>query len=190
MERLVIVAEEKDSQFGKSLLLRMTEIARQITAQNIASLVGERMLHYAEKKDENLDSEIVLWGRADKHFLAAWTSLSPRSEIVEIALCQSDSGLVTEVFSTESARTLEEPLLQAPSFTNLGDRRGKPVFSMRGLPFSVFGQCLGVLTWVGYEPRSPALDDNDNEVSELAMIFGRLAELKMMNMCLGIDSGL
>src|ERR1700730_18254863 len=110
MERLVIVAEEKDIQLGRSLLLRVTEIARQVTAQNIASLVGERMLRHAEKKDESLKSEIVLWGRADRHFLAAWTSVSPRSEIVEIALCQSDLGLVAEVFSTESARFLEEPL--------------------------------------------------------------------------------
>ena len=190
MERLVIVADEKDIQCGRSLLFRVTEIARQITAQNIASLIGERVLHHAEKKDQNSEAELVLWGRAEQHFLAAWTSVSPQSEIVDIALCQFDSGLVAEVFSTESARFLEEPLLQAPTFTNLGDRRGKPAMSMRGLPISVFGQCIGVLTWVEYGTQlSPPSDEND-EASKWAMIFGRFSELKILKMCMGMDAEL
>jgi hypothetical protein len=190
MERLVIVAEEKDIQWGRSLLLRVTEIARQVTAQNIASLMGERLLHHAEKKDKSLETEIVLWGRAEQNFLAAWTSVSPQSEIVDIALCQLDSGLVAEVFSTETARSLEEPLLQASSFTNLGDRRGKSVIAMRGLPITVFGQCIGVLTWVAYETQLSSSPGESNEVSELALIFGQFSELKILKMCLGMDPDL
>jgi hypothetical protein len=187
MERLVIVAEEQHVQWGNFLLLRVTQIAGQVNAQNIASLIGERVLLYAEKKDENLESEIVLWARADEHFSAAWTSVSPRSEIVEIAQCQSDLGLVAEIFATESARSMGEPLLQASSFTNLGERRGKPVTAMRGLPILAFGRCIGVLTWVGYGEQPVVPFDESNKISELAMIFGRVSELKILKTCLGME---
>jgi hypothetical protein len=188
MERLVIVAEDKDLQWGRSLLLRAGEIARQIDAQNIASLIGERALHQAETNAEHPMPELVLWGRAGRQFLAAWTSVSPDSEVVAVAQCQSEGGLVAEVFAAGSSRFQQEPLLQAPSFTNLGDRRGTPVRSMRGLPISVFGQCIGVLTWVEYDTPSGPASEEDRDVSRWAMAFGRFSELKILKMCLGMDA--
>jgi hypothetical protein len=190
MERLVIVAEERETQWGRALLARGTEIARQITAQNIASVIGESGLHLAEKKDRNAESEIVLWGRSEGQFLAAWTSLDPQEEIVNFALCQAKAGLVAEVFSTESARSLAEPLLQAPVFTNLGERRGRPVARMRGVPISAFGQCIGVLTWVGYGPDAALPSGEDHEVSKWALVFARFAELKILKLSLGMNSEL
>jgi hypothetical protein len=190
MARLVIVADDRDIQYGRSFRLRATEIARQITAQNIASLIGERVLLHAEKKSENSEAELVLWGRAEQHFLAAWSSVSPQSEIVDIARCPLESGLVAEVFSTQSARFQEEPLLQAGIFTNLGDRRGKRVVSMRGLPILVFGECIGVLTWVKYGTEASSPSDENDEVAKWAMIFGRSSELKILKMCMGLESEL
>lgn len=190
MERLVIVADDRETQWGRSLLTRGTEIARQITAQNIASVIGESGLRLAEKKDRNAGSEIVLWGKSQGQFLAAWTSLAPQEEIVNFALCHAGSGLVAEVFSTESARSQAEPLLQAQVFTNLGDRRGRPVAAMRGVPISAFGQCIGVLTWVGYGQDAALPSGEDNEVSKWAMIFARFSELKILKLSLGMNSEL
>jgi hypothetical protein len=187
MERLVIVPEETEIQWGRTLLARAAEIAQQVTAQNLGSVIGEIALHLAEKKGENSDPEIVLWGRAENQFQAAWTSLSPQAEIVNFALCKLDLGLVAEVFSTESARTLTEPLLQAPVFTNLGERRGKPVASMKGVPISVFGHCIGVLTRVVYEGELPPAGA-ENEVSKWGMIFAGFSELKILKMSLGMDA--
>jgi hypothetical protein len=188
MERLVIVANDQDVQWGRSLRLRITQIAQQITAQMLVSLIGERVLHYAETDDKDFVSELVLWGRAEQQYLAAWTSAAPRSDIVESVQCRLDQGLVAEIFSTASTRAQDEPILQASSFTDLGERRGRQVKSMRGLPISVFGQCIAVLTWVGYEaPASSTLDEN-SEVSRWALTFTRLSELKIMKLCLGMDT--
>jgi hypothetical protein len=190
MERLVIVADERETQWGRTLLARGTEIARQITAQNVASVIGESGLRLAEKKDGNAGSEIVLWGKSEGQFLAAWTSLAPREEIVNFALCHANAGLVAEIFSTESARSLAEPLLQASVFTNLGERRGRPVTAMRGVPISAFGQCIGVLTWVAYGPDAALPSGEDHTVSRWATVFARFSELKILKMSLGMASDL
>jgi hypothetical protein len=156
----------------------------------LASLIGERSLHHAETEDKDFDFELVLWGRSDQQYLAAWTSAEPRADVVELVQCRSDLGLVAEIFTTPSARALEEPILQASSFTDLGDRRGRRIKAMRGVPITVFGQCIAVLTWVGYETQLPSAPDENNDVSKWALMFTRLAELKIIKLCLGMEADL
>jgi hypothetical protein len=85
---------------------------------------------------------------------------------------------------------MEEPLLQAGNFTNLSERRGKCVVSMQGLPVLFFDRCIGVLTEVRYGTPSSPFTDGAKQIGQLAMIFGRSAELNVLKMCLGLDTRL
>jgi hypothetical protein len=184
MERLIIVPDEKEGPTSRLLAAKAAQIAGQITAQNLASVIGEIGLHLGVKQKAHSDAEIVLWGRADENFLAVWTSHLPVSEVVEVATCQGSSGLVAEVFATETSRSQAEPILQATVWTNLGDRRGRQITAMRGVPLSVFGHGVGVLTWVGYGEAEATAED---EISKLAVVFSRFSELKILKMLLAME---
>lgn len=187
MERIVIVPSERNSQFGRELSAQASSIVEQITAQNIASVIGEAMFRLAANAERRPPFEIVLWARSDLRLLAAWTSVSPHSDVVGIASWQTDSGLVAEIFATETSRSMSEPILQAAVYTNLGDCRGRQIASMHGVPILAFGHCMGVLTSVGYEV---AVQDPppgiENDVSKLSSLFGLFSELKIIKLCLGI----
>jgi len=190
MERLVIVADDKRMEWGSFLQYRTTEIAGQITARNIASLIGEGTLRWAERPTEKWSTEFVLWARDGERLTAAWTSVSPAPEIVGVSHCNVALGLVAEVLLTESARSQEEPRLQAPGFTDLGRLRAMPVKSMLGCPVMVFGRCIGVLTWVEYvAPAGSSLDQN-HDAAHWALTFGRFSELRILKMCLGMNADL
>jgi hypothetical protein len=181
MERLIVVPDEKDAPLLLDLQARIARIAAQVTAENLCSVIGEVGLRLAVNKAP--DSETILWGRAEGKFPAAWTSLAPESAVVGTGMCQASSGLVAEVFSTETARAHAEPLLQAAEWTNLGDLRSRDIVSMRGVPVSVFGRCVGVLTRVFYEDAASAGED---DIARQAAIFGRFSELRILKMCIGM----
>ena len=93
MKRLVIVAGDKESQAGRALLVRASEIAGQVTAQNIASVLGEEALSLGKPRGAtDASSEIILWGRAEGRLTAARTSLSPQEEVVPHATCDETKG--------------------------------------------------------------------------------------------------
>lgn len=187
MERLVIVPSEKNSQLGRELSVQTLAIAKQITSQNIASAIGNAMFQLAECNEKRPPFEIVLWARSDFRLLAAWTSVAPQSDVVGKASWQTDSGLVAEIFATETSRSMTEPILQAPMFTNLGECRGRRIVTMRGVPILVFGHCIGVLTSVGYEAGVPEPPTGiENDVSKLSTLFSTFSEWRIIKICLDI----
>ncbi len=190
MARLVISPEDSDIRFGRELGERFGKIATEINATNITSLLGDAVINLAEKAADASLTEVILWATLDDKFRAAWTSTPPQADIVQVAVCESHVGLVAEVFSSRSSRSMEEPLLQASNFTNLSERRGKCVVSMQGLPVLFFDRCIGVLTEVRYETSPPATADGAKQIGQLATIFGRSAELNVLKMCLGLDARL
>jgi hypothetical protein len=185
MKRLVIVPEAGTIDAGKLLQLQLRKIAQGITAEQLGGLIDESILRLARALQRDGDHEYILWGRKDDQFEVAWASGDRPDEIVGTAVCKFESGLVAEVYSSRSGRRAQEPSLQASLFTNLGERRGKAISIMVGLPVFVAEVCVGVLTWVIYNPEAGAEGVSKAKESDLAAIMELSVELKIMKMCLG-----
>ena len=187
MERLVILPIDDHDELARELSNRVSAIARQITAQNIVSAIGESALRLANSSHSQAVREIVLWARSEARFLAAWTSVAPESEVVGNVSWDGENGLIAEIFRTETGRSKQEPILQAPAFTNLGECRGRQISSITGTPLIIFGYCVGTVSSVYYQAAgaevSAALED---DVAKLAAIFSVHLELRIIKSCLGI----
>ncbi len=184
MKRLVIVPEPGNVELGKVLQLQMRKIALGLTAEQLGGLIDDCVLHLA-RAIQGGGREYILWGRKDDQFEVAWASGDRPDEIVGTAVCNPDLGLVAEVFASRSGSRAREPHLQASQFTNLGERRGKEIAMMVGLPIFLAESCVGVVTSVLYEINPEAEGASDTGDSDLAAIIELSAELRLLKMCLG-----
>jgi hypothetical protein len=192
MERLVIVPDEKFEALVLSLKSRLPPIVDEVRAENLASLMGERsrrvLLGIA---DAGQGQELLLWARSDRAYVVAWTSLPPESEVVGTATADPVAGLINRLFASGRSDVESREDLQATTWTNLQEKRGRALHSMAASPVILFGKCAAAVSLAQYQTEQivKTLDQSDVvRVAEVASLLARLLEDRLLRAALGIES--
>jgi hypothetical protein len=190
MERLVIVPDEQVDRFA--LQARLRAIAGEVKAENLAYLMGEQSarvvlngMHPSERQ------EVLVWGRSERSFLAAWTSLTPLEEVAGALASDNEEGLVSQVFESSQTVVQNDDELRGATWTNLTEIRGRAIRSMAGSPVTLFGRPTAVLTLVEYRegdtPGSLTFDDAAR-LTRVALLLARLLEDRLIRAALGLET--
>jgi hypothetical protein len=192
MERLVIAPDEKLEPLVLSLKARLPAIADEVRAENLASLMGERSRHVLLGiADAGQQQELLLWARSHRAYAVVWSSLPPESEVVDTVTGDQASGFISRVFASARSDVETSEDLQAATWTNLEEKRGRALDSMAASPVILFGKCTAALSLAQYQAQGgvKTLDQSDLvPVAEAASLLARLLEDRLLRAALGIES--
>lgn len=192
MERLVIVPDEKLEPLAISLRARLPAIADEARAENLASLMGERSRRFLLGiVDTGEQQELLLWGRSERGYVVVWTSLRPESEVVGTVTADQASGFISRIFASGRSDVESGEDLQAATWTNLEEKRGRLLHSMAASPVILFGKCAAAVALAQYQVEGDVktLDQSDAvRVAEAASLLARLLEDRLLRAALGIES--
>jgi hypothetical protein len=192
MNRLVIVPDERLEPLVHILKGRVAAVASEVKSEHFGSLMTEQcrrtLLGFVRNRKEQ---ELLLWGCSDGVFRVAWTSLSPQSEVLNIVTAARDGGLPARVCASASAFTQTADELQAATWTNLEERRGRALQNLAASPVILFHKCAAVLSLASYRSEegpqlSPETDLSD--LLEISWLLARLLEDRLLRSCLGMES--
>ncbi len=186
MERLIIIPEDSVESAEKRLKLR--KITNKINGKNIQKLISEDILLLIKELNQTNLTEIIVWGKSDLGFEAAWIASNENNDLEYKATCDSDKGLVSDVFSSDNTRILSEPELCLEEWSNLGNLiMNHQINSMIGKPILVFNVTVGVLTLVEYK-NNPSINNSlQNLFSALNNLIGSSIELYVVKNMLGLQ---
>ena len=190
MARLVIVPDETFQSLVPAMKVRLTSIAGEVTAENLIHLTGEdtiRLIFASSYSRENL--ELLVWARSTRTYLVAWTSRTTAGEAGAIT-ADLKSGLVHDIFTCGQPNLQSSDKLQASTWTNCEENRGRKIQSVAGAPILLFGRCASVVTLVEYskDQSSQSLCHRDlAELSSLTSLMGRLLEAQLVRALLGLE---
>lgn len=185
MNRLVIIPDEAHEALGSSLKPRLAGIAREITAHNLAHIMGSHALRCFNSSAEDQESELLLWAAEGKGFVVALATRPPREEIEGRARADAHEGMIARVMTSGRAEVATASDLEASDWTNLESLRGMRIEAMASSPVFLFENHALVLSRVRYgggesaKPSTPA---------ETASLLGRLIEDRLIRATLGLES--
>jgi hypothetical protein len=185
MNRLVILPDETLHPLASSLRLRLEAIAREVSAQNLATLLDPLVSGMVGELATSTKTEALLWGASRACHSAVWASETAQ-DLVFRATADSKEGLVARVFESGRGTVSGECESLSQEWTNLPRLRGRDVFSMACVPVNLAGRIVGTLS----------LFSMDSEIDchllgplgRSAEIFSRIAEARILRECLAIES--
>jgi len=181
MNRLVIVPDEKHESLGAELKPKLAAIAREITANNLPQLMGERTLALLESIAARETCELLLWGREGNGYAVAWAGKACEADLRGKARADAGEGMVARVFESGRSETEVAEFLEISEWSNLAQLLGKSLSSMSASPVQVFDGCAVAVTRVNYgagETPPP---------SETASLLSRLIEDRLIRMSIGLE---
>jgi len=185
MNRLVILPDETLQPLASSLRLRLEAIAREVSAQNLATLLDPLVSGLVGELASSTKTEALLWGAGKECHSVVWASETAQ-DLVSRATADSREGLVARVFESGRGTCSGECESFSQEWTNLPRLRGRDVFSMACVPASLAGRIVGTLS----------LFSMDSEIEcrlmgplgRAAEIFSRVAEARILRECLALES--
>ena len=177
MSRLVIVPEERHEALGAELLPRLSTIAREADAHNLAGLIGAQGIALLENAAARTEGTLLLWAALGDGYAVAWQG-GGQKDLVERAHADADEGLIARVFGGGRSESAAAAELELSEWSNLPALVSDAIASMAASPVHVFGSCVAALCVLG-ETSPP---------SETAPLLARLIEDRLIRMSIGLES--
>lgn len=185
MNRLVILPDESLEPLAATLRVRLEAIAREISAENLATLLDPQAAALIEDLALSSKSDAMLWGAGEGCFQAVWASEAARN-LISRATADCGEGLVARVVESGRGTFSGECEPFPAEWTNLARLRGAAAVSMAGVPLRLAGRVIGVLSLFKLDAD---LDGSAmGPLGRAAEIASSLAGARILRECLGMET--
>jgi len=183
MNRLVILPDETLEPHVARLRMRIESVARDLGPDNLADLLDPVAAEVFRTVCAPADCEMVLWSRAEGYYSAVW---SIPEDLAARVTADVSAGLVSMVAESTRGAWQSEPELRVVDWTNLVRLRGREPVAMAGVPVTIAGKVVGVLSLVDF---SGVTDEGVlRPLAHATEIFARLAEDRILRCCIGLEN--
>lgn len=181
MNRLVIIPDETHEVIGAELRPRLSAIAKEIRAGNIAQTIGPQALGMLASF---AGGDSLLWARQGAGYQVAWENVAREVPLTNRAEADAAEGLIARVFESGRSETATSNELELSEWSNLQQFLTNPIAEISASPVTVFGTRVAVFTRMRCEPGDAPLPPP----SELASLVSLLIGDRLVRMSLGLDS--
>lgn len=185
MNRLVIIPDETHEALGIALKARLSGIAREINAHNLAQVMGTQALRSFHSVADDADDEWLLWANDGKGFVVALTTHVPKETIEGYARADAQEGMIARVMGHGRSESAMADQLEMADWTNLEMLCGRKIEAMASSPVYLFENTALVVSRISDEKTSTA---PLKAPAELAALLGRLIEDRLIRATLGIEA--
>ncbi|MEP2776204.1 MAG: hypothetical protein ABJQ29_02995 [Luteolibacter sp.] len=183
MNRLVIVPEEKHEALAEELKPRLSGIAKEIDANNLAQVMSAQTVALLEDFSRNSGGRVMIWAREGKSYAIGWISDDTEPSLRGRVRADAGEGMIAMVFESGRSTSDTAANLELGEWSNLGELLDTPVGEMASSPVHVFGETAAVVSWVcGKEGDLPL-----RAPAEVSALVARLIEDRLIRMSLGFE---